>query len=162
MAIETCGNCGCDIGRWETPYIWNQNVVCRSCYSKLQLQGGKSRGLQPWGALIATITVVAAGICLLIRRNERAANAPPSSATISARALPNQSIETSNSSISPATIPVSPLQSLAESLAANPPPADERWFLGPADDMEIEAEIGEVKDPPVVIANHTSDSGGDF
>jgi hypothetical protein len=32
MANEKCSNCGCEIGDLETPYVWNQHIVCHSCY----------------------------------------------------------------------------------------------------------------------------------
>ncbi|HWB53907.1 MAG TPA: hypothetical protein VG722_06930 [Tepidisphaeraceae bacterium] len=34
--METCANCGTNIGALETPYIWQDHIVCRKCYGALQ------------------------------------------------------------------------------------------------------------------------------
>lgn len=34
--METCANCGSVIGNLETPYLHDQNVVCRLCWEKLR------------------------------------------------------------------------------------------------------------------------------
>jgi hypothetical protein len=33
--IETCENCGTEIGKLETPFIWIDHVVCATCYARL-------------------------------------------------------------------------------------------------------------------------------
>ena len=33
--LETCGNCGRTIGKLETPYLWQENTVCKACYALL-------------------------------------------------------------------------------------------------------------------------------
>jgi len=33
--VETCANCGRAIGALETPYLWNENTVCKRCYAIL-------------------------------------------------------------------------------------------------------------------------------
>ena len=34
--METCKNCGYQIGNLETPHIWqNESIVCENCYKKL-------------------------------------------------------------------------------------------------------------------------------
>lgn len=33
--METCENCGSVIGKLETPYIFNDSVVCSQCYQRL-------------------------------------------------------------------------------------------------------------------------------
>lgn len=33
--METCENCSTTIGALETPYIFNDHVVCQSCYTRL-------------------------------------------------------------------------------------------------------------------------------
>jgi len=35
---ETCGNCGREIGRLETPHIHGDHVVCPECFQRLQPQ----------------------------------------------------------------------------------------------------------------------------
>jgi ribosomal protein L37AE/L43A len=32
---EACSNCGSQIGKLETPYIWEQHIVCEECHDKL-------------------------------------------------------------------------------------------------------------------------------
>ena len=32
---ESCANCGRTIGKLETPYLWQENTVCKSCYALL-------------------------------------------------------------------------------------------------------------------------------
>jgi hypothetical protein len=32
---EACANCGHEIGRLETPMVWNHHVVCQSCYARI-------------------------------------------------------------------------------------------------------------------------------
>ncbi len=39
--LESCANCGEHIGKLETPYLWEQYVVCESCYEKLSLAKAK-------------------------------------------------------------------------------------------------------------------------
>ena len=40
--IERCANCEAAIGNLETPYLWQGNVVCPSCYKKLNRQAAGS------------------------------------------------------------------------------------------------------------------------
>jgi predicted amidophosphoribosyltransferase len=35
---ETCENCGVPIGALETPRVWNEHVVCPTCWQKLKAQ----------------------------------------------------------------------------------------------------------------------------
>ena len=30
-----CANCGCGIGKLETPMVWRNNIVCAACHEKL-------------------------------------------------------------------------------------------------------------------------------
>jgi hypothetical protein len=63
MAREKCLNCGCGIGDLETPYLWKERVVCRSCFKKLQPKSGMSK----WTMLAAAIVAVGIGAFLIIR-----------------------------------------------------------------------------------------------
>ena len=58
MAKEKCLNCGRGIGDLETAYIWNERIVCRSCYVKLQPRSGVSKGLL---LVLGTVVVAAIG-----------------------------------------------------------------------------------------------------
>jgi hypothetical protein len=35
VQLESCANCGAQIGKLETPMLWNENVVCGVCFKKL-------------------------------------------------------------------------------------------------------------------------------
>jgi hypothetical protein len=37
-SIETCANCGEQIGKLETPFLWDESIVCGRCHQKLSLQ----------------------------------------------------------------------------------------------------------------------------
>jgi hypothetical protein len=65
MPKEKCLNCGCAIGDLETPYLFDERIVCKSCYSKLQPASriGK-RGVVVGGVVIAVIACVAIGLFL--------------------------------------------------------------------------------------------------
>jgi hypothetical protein len=34
--METCENCGGSIGKLETPFVWQDRVVCAGCHTKLR------------------------------------------------------------------------------------------------------------------------------
>jgi protein-arginine kinase activator protein McsA len=36
MKIETCENCGVEIGQLEKAYIYENRVTCKKCYAKLK------------------------------------------------------------------------------------------------------------------------------
>jgi hypothetical protein len=61
MAKETCLNCGCGIGDLETPFIWNERVVCRACYAKLQPNSGMRNRMVSAVAFVAVIAIVGGG-----------------------------------------------------------------------------------------------------
>jgi hypothetical protein len=48
---EICGNCGCTIGKLETPEIFGGSVVCAGCAEKLNAQ--KNRGRQRYQHILA-------------------------------------------------------------------------------------------------------------
>jgi hypothetical protein len=61
MARERCRNCGCEIGDLETPYVWNENTVCRSCYAKLQPSNVPSKGVLLAVTSVAVVTTAILG-----------------------------------------------------------------------------------------------------
>ncbi len=63
MAKEKCLNCGCGIGDLETPYVWNERVVCRSCFKKLQPKSWKNK----WMVLATAIGTVGIIAFLIVR-----------------------------------------------------------------------------------------------
>ena len=42
--VETCYNCDTKIGRMEQAYLWQDSVVCETCYNKLSARVPKSSG----------------------------------------------------------------------------------------------------------------------
>jgi hypothetical protein len=34
-AVETCANCGVQIGQLETPFVWKDKIVCAACHRRL-------------------------------------------------------------------------------------------------------------------------------
>lgn len=73
---ETCSNCQVTIGKLETAYIWQQNVVCSNCYRRLSVRSqidrdtrnsppvaatpSNANGLRTAGGIILLIAVVLA------------------------------------------------------------------------------------------------------
>jgi len=39
-SLEECANCGDQIGKLETPYVWRERIVCRACHAKLSIGNG--------------------------------------------------------------------------------------------------------------------------
>jgi hypothetical protein len=73
VAREMCLNCGCAIGDLETPYLWDEHVVCRSCYGKLQPTSRMRKGKALIGfAIVAIIALVAVGLFLHSRSKSEA------------------------------------------------------------------------------------------
>jgi hypothetical protein len=50
---ESCVNCGSKIGRLETPYLWDQHIVCESCFEKLSASKAKQKPVKIEYASIA-------------------------------------------------------------------------------------------------------------
>ncbi|HEX4795770.1 MAG TPA: hypothetical protein VH370_18410 [Humisphaera sp.] len=40
---HTCKICGATIGHLEEPYLWNRNIVCMQCFSRLRPPRGRLR-----------------------------------------------------------------------------------------------------------------------
>lgn len=36
MSMDTCANCGGQIGKIETPFVFDDHVVCAACWKKLR------------------------------------------------------------------------------------------------------------------------------
>ncbi len=44
---ETCENCGRTIGKLETPWLYDDNVVCRECWERLQEETAEPTKVAP-------------------------------------------------------------------------------------------------------------------
>jgi hypothetical protein len=105
---EKCLNCGCGIGELETPFVWNERVVCRSCFKKLQPKSGMSKGAILAVAIVAIIAIVAGGTIWLAKSKSQL----PSQAE-STPVMPQASI--------PAVIPVPIVTSIVPTGPVAPP-----------------------------------------
>lgn|GEM_PF-5105768 len=41
--METCANCDRTIGKLETPFLWQDEIVCQDCHARLQRQSSSAR-----------------------------------------------------------------------------------------------------------------------
>jgi hypothetical protein len=60
---EKCQNCGGGIGELETPHVWNERIVCRSCHAKLQPKSW----MRKWTILGCAIVAVGIATFLIVR-----------------------------------------------------------------------------------------------
>ena len=44
--LEVCENCGRQMGKLETPMIWQEHVVCLVCHTRLTSRLGAARGVR--------------------------------------------------------------------------------------------------------------------
>jgi len=79
VKTENCSNCGTVIGALETPFVWQGNIVCKACHSRLgnyvpDLKPATSSNVQliektakRWKGLIAIgYGIVAVGFILIV------------------------------------------------------------------------------------------------
>lgn len=90
--MEKCENCGCGIGELETPYLWNERVVCRTCHARFQPKGGQGKGMRIVAGLAVAVLILGAaaavgvgGTALWLSRSRTAVVKPePKSAVVKA------------------------------------------------------------------------------
>ena len=65
--MEKCQNCGSGIGELETPYVWNNRVVCRVCHSRLKTNGGEGKGMRMIVAgVVVAVLLVGLGAAVML------------------------------------------------------------------------------------------------
>src|SRR3954452_1593270 len=73
--MTTCANCGGMIGKLETPFSWNNQVVCATCYARLKHAAALAGDTLPYATptkrrinrwwLVVVVGVAGAALCIV-------------------------------------------------------------------------------------------------
>jgi hypothetical protein len=58
---DSCQNCRQILGRFEQPYVWNQSIVCPSCYDRLATTSQETTVYYRAGAVVLTLSHLVMG-----------------------------------------------------------------------------------------------------